>query len=318
MYDLDLRNRKILSELDLNARIPLSTLSKKVLLSKQVVKYRIDKLINDNIIQGYNSIIDVSLLGKTRYLVYFKLVKLSTAEEQEWIEELYNSPKVSLVAKTIGAWDLILMLFTKSDVELDTILNDLTKNKKLNIREKLITSEIESRYFGVSLLHAQNNPSKRRSKTSETMEFDEKDESILMLLAKNCRINLVDISKEIKLTPNAVKDRIKKLEEKNCLIAHRTKINYELLGYFHFRVFLFLEYIDDLIFNKISDFLEFTGCVENVGRYMGYSDVDFRCYVTSMNEFYDLISKIKDNFKDYIIDVNSIVLFNWRKISYYH
>ena len=41
---LDLKDRKILRELDMNARIPMNELAKKVGLSRQVVQYRIQRM----------------------------------------------------------------------------------------------------------------------------------------------------------------------------------------------------------------------------------------------------------------------------------
>jgi DNA-binding Lrp family transcriptional regulator len=58
---LDLLDRKILYELDFNSRIPLSILARKLNISKQVAKYRIDSLVKRDIIKGFYTDINPNL-----------------------------------------------------------------------------------------------------------------------------------------------------------------------------------------------------------------------------------------------------------------
>jgi Lrp/AsnC family leucine-responsive transcriptional regulator len=58
MIKLDLKDRKILYELDLDARQPLTRIGKKVGLSKDVVSYRMKKLQDEGIIKNYYTVID--------------------------------------------------------------------------------------------------------------------------------------------------------------------------------------------------------------------------------------------------------------------
>ena len=53
MHKLDLIDRKLLAELDKDSRQPISALAKKVRLSKQAVKQRLEKLERNKIILGY-------------------------------------------------------------------------------------------------------------------------------------------------------------------------------------------------------------------------------------------------------------------------
>ena len=70
---LDYYDKKILFELDKNARITTSSLAKKIRKSKQFVDYRIKKLEQEKIIKGYTSVIDYSKLGYISMRIYFKL-----------------------------------------------------------------------------------------------------------------------------------------------------------------------------------------------------------------------------------------------------
>ena len=64
-------------------------------------------------------------------------------------------------------------------------------------------------------------------------------------------------------------------------------------------------------------FLNSKGNVESVSRYLGYADIDFRCYVKGVVEVHDLISEIKDAFLQNVVEVDSTMIFGWEKMDYY-
>src|SRR3989344_3682311 len=315
--DLDLKDKKLLTEIEMNARISHTSLAKKVGLSKHVVKYRIEKLEEENIIQGYNAIIDSNKLGETIYVIYLKLIKISSTQEKRWMEEIGKNPAVITVGKNAGFWDLTLVIKSKDNQELNQLLEKILENKLENIKEKKITSEIESSYFNLKLIHESKNIEFSTSNKQDKIAIDEIDKKILNFLANNCRIGLVDISIKLKMSPNGVKDRIKKLEKNKIIIGYKTKINYEELGYLHYRVFLHFRKMNDDIYIKIRQFLRNKQNVESVSTYIGYADIDFRCYSKNLVGFYLLISEIKDNFLQNIIEIDSMPIFSWEKIEYY-
>ena len=60
---LDLKDRKILYELDSNARQSNSGIAKKVGLNKNTVNYKINRMTEEGIITGYYTVVDSSRLG---------------------------------------------------------------------------------------------------------------------------------------------------------------------------------------------------------------------------------------------------------------
>lgn len=119
------------------------------------------------------------------------------------------------------------------------------------------------------------------------------------------------------MSPKGVKNKIKNLEKKKIIIGYKTKLNYEKLGYLHFRVFLHLNKFTPELYDKIKSFLKSKGNVESISRYIGYADIDFRCYAKNLLELYELISSIKDKFLQNIISIDSMPIFDWEKINYW-
>lgn len=63
---MDKKDEKILIELIKNSRMSFKQLGKKVGLSREVVTYRVNKLIEEKIITDFHSIINIEKLGYSR------------------------------------------------------------------------------------------------------------------------------------------------------------------------------------------------------------------------------------------------------------
>ena len=77
MLKVDLKDRKILYELDYDSRQSLSKIGQKVGLHKNVVLYRIKRLENLGIISFYYTVIDSFKLGYSSFRVYLVLQNIT-------------------------------------------------------------------------------------------------------------------------------------------------------------------------------------------------------------------------------------------------
>src|SRR3989344_4558251 len=75
---LDAKDRKILYELDINSRQASSKIAKKVGLSKQVVNFRIKRLIKEKLISFFYTVIDISKLGFAVHKIFLRLQNIDS------------------------------------------------------------------------------------------------------------------------------------------------------------------------------------------------------------------------------------------------
>jgi len=314
--NLDLKDCKILNEIEMNARISYSELAKKLKTSKQVIKYRIEALEKQNIIQGSFAVIDLLKLGYSIYIIYLKFQELSSQKQEQWHKQIDNHSAVMSTGRNAGEWDLTVVIKAKNNQELDKIFKEITKSKEDKIKKKIITTQIESTYFTETVFY---NKQGKEATTGggEIVQIDKTDEKLIEILAKNARISLVELSEKLKLTPNAIKYRIKKLETEKIIVGYKTIINYELLGFLHFRVFIHAKKMSNEFYEQIKQFLKQKGNVESLGRFWGYADIDFRIHVKEIFELYSILSELKDKFIENIIDLNSMIIVGWEGINYY-
>ena len=83
---LDLKDRKILYQLDLNCRQSNTQIGKKVGLRKDIVSYRINRMEEKGVITGYWTDIDSFKLGYDVYRIYIKFQNATTDIKNEIIQ----------------------------------------------------------------------------------------------------------------------------------------------------------------------------------------------------------------------------------------
>ncbi|MBS3057620.1 MAG: winged helix-turn-helix transcriptional regulator, partial [Candidatus Diapherotrites archaeon] len=91
---MDLKDWKILLELDLDSRQSLQSIGKKVGLSKEVVNYRIKKLLEEGIITNFFTRIDSSKIGVLAFRTFLRLYNLTPDKERDLIDYILANEKV--------------------------------------------------------------------------------------------------------------------------------------------------------------------------------------------------------------------------------
>ncbi|MFH1918050.1 MAG: winged helix-turn-helix transcriptional regulator, partial [Nanoarchaeota archaeon] len=219
---LDLKDKKILTLLDENARYSNSQIAKKVGLSKPAVEYRLKRFEKNKIIFSHYSIIDFTKLGYSQYKIYFNFQD-TTLEDEKRMTDYWIKDKNSVwVAQIRGRWDLAVSVLAKSNFDFGKILGEfmnkfsrfvlgkdvlLTEYSPIYAREYLTNTKPSEFIFGVP---------------SKIYDPDETDKKILREISKNARINIVDLAEKIKLSRDIINYRMKKLINEKIIVQHRS------------------------------------------------------------------------------------------------
>jgi len=83
MVDIDLKDRKILYELDLNCRQSNAQIGKKVGLKRDIVAYRIKKLEESGVIKNFWTAINTFRLGYNVFRIYISLQFVDSNKKNE-------------------------------------------------------------------------------------------------------------------------------------------------------------------------------------------------------------------------------------------
>ena len=100
---IDLKDKRILEELDRNPNIYSSNLSKKVGVSRQVAEYRIDKLISQKTIYSFYTLVDIGRLGYSSFRIHLRLRNVSEEIYSKFARELFTEYPTFWVAFISGS-----------------------------------------------------------------------------------------------------------------------------------------------------------------------------------------------------------------------
>jgi len=133
---LDDKDKKIIEQLQKNAKQSISDIARKTKLPRDVVKYRIKKLEEEKVIRFYHAFLNPSKLGYPLYAyVTFSLFNLELEDEEKFINFLKQHPKIIYVAKFSGKWDFCIGVCAKNYKELDEITRNIRKKYTKIIKE---------------------------------------------------------------------------------------------------------------------------------------------------------------------------------------
>lgn len=308
MEELDLIDKKIIYELDFNARMSLTQLGRKLRISKQVAKYRIENLVKRRIIKGFYTDVSASKLGLEIYMIYFKFHKMTPQIEKEFIKHMCSQEGVGVNISVNGKWDYTVDVWAQSIMHFKRQYQEIMKEYEKYVKSKQVVIETDFYYFKPKPI-LDKKPDEQITMTGdiEKIELDGINRKILQNLCKDCRTSLVEIGRIVKLTPDAVKERIKNLEKNNIILGYRVFIDYQLLGFIHYRVFLHLENLSEQIERELIQFLKYHKSCVSITKTIGYDELEFRAIVKSIGEFYGLMEELRNNLSDYLKDYESII-----------
>jgi Lrp/AsnC family leucine-responsive transcriptional regulator len=288
----------------------LTKLARKVGISKQVAKYRIENLVKRGVVTGFYADINASKIGLEIYIVYFKFHHMPLKVEKEFIRHMSSQESVGVNISVNGKWDYCIDIWAPSVMHFKRYYQRIMKDYEKYVKSKAVMIETDFYYFKPGqILDKKSDSQITMTGDIERTLLDKTNRMILVHLAKNARISLVELGKLVNLTPNAVKERIKYLEKNSIILGYRVFINYQLLGFLHYRVFLHLENITEEMEKRIIQFLKCHKTVVSITKTIGYCELEFRPIVKDIHEFYELMEDLKNEFPDVIKEYESILYY---------
>ena len=302
---IDIKDRRILLELDLNARQSNSQIGKKVGLSKEVVKYRIDKLKERGIILRHHAIINYFKLGISKFKLYLRLTNIDKEKQSEIAQYFYKHPRTEWVAITTGRWDMIIGFLVHNINEFDDevliVLNRFSKY----IQEKSVTTTLylahQAREFlkGGDKYPDINKVTYHTSKDKQE-KINQLEDEILMIIANNARIPLIEIAKKINTTPRIIQYHLRELERRRIILAYKAHLNPKAMEKIFCKAII---YLINLTQDKLNKFVSYASSLPGTiwpQRVMGSWDFELDLELDGYDAFQDVILDLKERFPDII------------------
>lgn len=324
MIPLDVKNKKILAELDKNSRQSYQKIGKNIRLSTDAVFYRIKRLEKEKIIEQYQTLIDVGKLGYISFRIFFKLQNTTSPIEAAIIEFLKKQKMIVWMATVEGYWDVNTWILCKEISELEMFWKEFNARFLNYVADKRLAIFTEIDYFErayfltnkTNTVKMSNNASTRFVTVPSHPTIDSMDMKILELLNMNARKPCLEIATIVGLSPKQVSARIKKLKINNVIVGYRTMFNLSLIGYEHYHLSI---KIKDLTREKDRSFRQFCFHYPNI-IYINYSiggpDFEIDLEVESVEKLRIIVQEIKNKFSSIIQDYEVLHYLKQHKYSF--
>ncbi len=319
MLKLDLKDRKLLYELDLDSRQSAHQLARKIGLSKDAIIYRMKKLQEAGIIKQYHTVIDVGKLNLISFRLYLKLQNTTPEKEAEIIEYLKAQSAVAWLVSIDGEYDIGLWILTKTIAEMNLFWKELLQKYRDNIEERQLTIFTKVSYFPRTYLldKKQNDLEYVFISEPHSTDLDETDLAILQLLAPQARLPVIEIAQKLKVTAKTIATRIRLLEKKKVIVGYRTVFDLEKLGYLYYKVHFNLH---NASLQKERQFRQYIKQHPNIvydNEVLGGDDIEIELQVPSPQEFRTICNEIKREFADIISGYKYMLFYREHKFVFF-
>ena len=125
MVKIDLKDRKILYQLDLDCRQSNNQIGKKVGLKRDVVAYRINRMQEEGIIKYFWTVIDTFKLGYNVFRVYFNFQDISKEEKEQLVQDFVDYKNSWAVSSIAGPIDFSAVIWVKNIYEFNHFLDKI-------------------------------------------------------------------------------------------------------------------------------------------------------------------------------------------------
>ena len=122
---MDKIDKKLITLLQNNARMPLKALAEKVFLSSPAVSARIERLEKEEIIEGYGVKINQIKLGY--HITAFINLEVAPVQKPEFYPFIKTCPNVVECNCVTGNYSMLLKVVFPSTMELDTFIGQFQK-----------------------------------------------------------------------------------------------------------------------------------------------------------------------------------------------
>jgi DNA-binding Lrp family transcriptional regulator len=311
MFELDDIDRQLLFEMSLDGRIGLTELAQKVDMSKQSVAYRLNRLRKSDIIKRVYAITNVYRLGKTHFRVFLKLQNINKETEKALRAFLLEHPQIAWVVYLDGDFDILFVVWADNIIAFEKVYDEVVSRFGLFIQEKHFSVATRIEYLPYYYLRPPS-PVKADSwifgACFESSELDDLDRLLLTHLNRTGRSGISELSRDLKVSPQKIRTRMKRLEELKVVLGYTVKLDHQQLGYVYRKVLLRLNDTSAAYLETLSQHLKEQPSVIFLLKTLGTYDFEFELMSRSSDEFYNLLKNLRLFLGAQLRDLNTVIM----------
>ncbi len=307
---IDRIDRKILSVIEQNARIPITVLAKKARVSRVIAEYRLKQLEQKGIIRGYYCLLDPSRFGLTVWKLWISLRPTSQQERKDFLDIIEKHPRVWWYAECAGIYDVVICVLAKTPHEFNDFFNTLQDQFGKIITDSSILINVSFEYHTRGFLL--NNNSRliesafQQKPLVKTVSKDVLE--ILRLLSINSRINYAGLGQKTKKNVKTIKKAIEELRKSGIIVFFRPSIDTTKIGYEYYKVLLYLHNPRGGIIPSVVHWCREQKNITAVIFCVGPWQLELEVEIDSFRNLCAVLTKLKDQFPDVVKHYEALLI----------
>ncbi len=318
MVSLDLKDRKILYELDLDSRQPISKIGKKVGLPKTSVAYHIKKMQDLGVIRHFYTVIDAYKLGYTSIRIYLTFQYASLEIRNEILQYFKDNKYTYWIGTIEGPFDLVVIMWIRELFEFHQFWKQTLTRYRDYFQEERFSIYMQLLHFPNTYL-LDDPPSVNRKVFEkiggrQRVEVDDLDLKILNALSSDARIPLLNLAQQTQTSAATVSKRIKLLREKGIIQGFRTDIDIGKIGYKQFKVDIDLR--DYKKIDAVSRYIRENSHLIYITVTAGHADLEFSFRFESVAQVSEVMDDLYSKFPNVIRSYHYFYVTKIHKLQY--
>ncbi|MBU2561674.1 MAG: Lrp/AsnC family transcriptional regulator [Nanoarchaeota archaeon] len=315
MVNIDLIDRKILYELDKDARVSLIDIAKKIRKSKQFVEYRIRKLTDSKVILGYNTMIDMTALGYKAFRINLRLKSITDEQRKAMIKQMIADPEVWWYGHAEGSWSVCYAMAVKDGHDFNRYWEKVLNRHGHMFKDYLIIYYIDLTWYPSKfLVNDRNNDIQFSMLSRKETDIDETDKRILNAIKNNARFNYLELEHELKLSRATIQKRILRLQKEGVIVGYKLWFNEKMLGYRFYKTYLKFNRWNE--YTRLYEYCKRNPYMITVNKTIGGADFEIELKVKDLQHFEEIIEELLTTFPGLVESYEFVAFKTEDKMSF--
>ena len=304
MIKLDLKDRKILFYLIKNSRQSLKTIGRNTGMSKELVHYRIRRLIKNGIINNFSIVVNFEKLGYALMQSYYKFVNINPAIKEEIIDFFVNNKNTMYVSLIEGTNDVQVDFYLGYPHEFESLLDEIREKYYQYLSFKSSRLPIRAEFYDYTFLLDETICKTQTVNWiwgQSLLCIDDLDFNILLQLSKDSRMSIKNIANNVNSAISTVNYRVNQLEKQMIIGQYSINVNWSKIGYrwFHLQISL-RDYSKK---NQIINYMRNNPNLIRIFKFLNIDvDLHFTLLLQNMQQLRNIIEDISTRFPNSIND----------------
>ena len=299
--------KKILYSLDEDTSKTLTAISNEIGESVQLVRYHLEELEKETVIQEYFPMVDFRRLGYTN-ISYFLKLKGVTREVRKELSTFFNEHhEITIVMWGDGYFDVHITISTQSIFNSDRVFSQLLGRFSKNILDYGTALSAGFYQFRRHYFISEGGEKNALEPLSVTggdvseVTLSEFDRTVLEAINNNSRQHDSEIARTLKSTRDRVSRSIQRLQASGVLQKSSYILNHDKMGYELYRILVGVQGLTDDRFKKILEYCNkhknVIHVLKLVGNWQLLIDIEIEDRESLRNLLFEMTAAFKDSIR---------------------